>query len=105
MFLVFKKNRRTNLPRFDAQAFLSSDLDVFGPLGSGPLIGQIAKFSGHLPEHDIDLTRVGGVVGHFHGRIVIGFETSYGVVYLGWLEPDQFEIVSDRYFENNQWIH
>lgn len=99
----------TNVP-FDVQCSLSDSLLDFGILGNGKYIGEYAIFRGPvLTDHETgDKLKLAGkaglVVGHLFGRIIIDSDQGF----LGWLNPDEFEII-DRSrihrFETVTYIH
>lgn len=96
---------------FDIQCCLSITISPFGNLGDGPLIGRSAKFIGrdtfspiiNLPQA-VDLYGIcGNIIGDLGGRVII--ETDYG--FLGWLNPDQFELIFivNPLQDKQIWLH
>lgn len=101
---------KLDLP-FDLQNIVDTNPFIFGELGEGALLGQYARFQGGmiktLDGQDFDAGEgIGQIIGDFAGRVIIAFECEvHGFLYLGWLNPEDYELVTIHFPETQKWMH
>jgi hypothetical protein len=90
---------------FDVQYTLTNSVALFGALGNGERIGRYARIKGpsisNAGEEEVEVNnQIGVVIGDLHGRVVVQLPDFY----LGWLNPEQFELV-DIFMPTLNYIH
>lgn len=96
---------------FDLQNIVDPNPFIFGELGDGKLLGEYARYLGGtiktLDGSDFEAAEgVGQIIGDFAGRVIIAFECeAHGFLYLGWLNPEDYELVTIHFPETQKWMH
>jgi hypothetical protein len=97
---------------FDLHNVIDNNPFVFGEFGDGPLLGETVRFGSRvcLTLDGTPLEVDGGVatvLGDAFGRVLLAHELcdGIGMVYLGWIDKSEIEVLDICRSGVSRWLH